>query len=1433
MTDHQRDAETPLHVFVPVDASRGNPYDFGSGISLRGGFFVRTDEAGYPVVDRTSAGRFEPRNWRMSDLGEKDPHGADDRRLELQSIVDYDGPRDVAAGGAWGQPEFTTPRNRSTRYVDLSNRVAIGPTHMRIVGSEDNRYALALTMREVPIKTTGDDAAEARERIPTQDPTAGRTATQDPTSQAGPPGQTQTRGDVDVTTRTRGGDDDGTTVGIGPDYPAGYVQDTLTGAVGLLGTVFFPSLGGRLFTGREKTKIGILPIRADAQFVMNASAIGRVLFMDVDCANFPEDGEPHKGWMMKDTTRANIDSALGHETCQWRPVVPVTAAIIKKEDPPPFLPPEETILDPPPARERTRTPGPGEGSGRTATGDPTGGGGETIGDPPPVPPRGGTGVGTGTGAGTTTGPGTGTGTGTGPGTGPGTGTGTGTGPGSGGGGSGTGTGIGHVGQEWWQTVTDPVPDAQSQARDFEGGGVPCPNATSGVAHKTLEGGTVDGEPVTTGHPGVTVRDGAIIIGGVHHLAAPPAVNLTPMPPAGTVIDTLGHVRQPTAAEIALLTTGTGLSGSAGGSFVAVSRPIPPLLSTIEQGQFLLGQLDPNGDPFLDELGNAITPRDFDPENDTRVPVDELPPISSFPPGRQAIVRAKRENRARNEARENRQRETAAQREDREARDAAQRDQDYINEAKRQRDALPPGHPQREALNNAIVRRAQARERRQERESRQRQRRERQERERQERRRRREERRQRQRERNRRRREQRAQNPPPHGGYVIDVTDPSDPFVPAPFDPRTGTFGGVGSNLTDEQRAAAEEELGRTRVQSQARFGDYNAANFPLPLWGEVGSPRTLEGYTRLHGVVTQALQRVVLGAFGGPEYLAGNIGVQHVNTPGNPPVPSRIGARWTARPGRQIVIERGQDVFQVRSALVADEGGSIHAKSGGILEVLRVHEGKGAIRDDRPLILADNGPSTTADILATPTRWASINADEGFQATAGYFVQPAGGGGGRAFSVGQAADPATYQADTIGAGGLSSTGGASDILEGEFAYIDMESPSLNSNYGFSAVDGHVVVERGSIFVDDQGVIAALGPGTHSSTSGGGTDTSLAFAALGSGTVLMGDLYGNFDLNTLHQGDLTLYNPVSGAASKLTVDMIDPRSIVFDELAAAPAEFTASATGLMAKTDHLPYWWDRTTLKQLLRTGDAGTGTNALLDGTNHTDTLAGTVVRGDMVYGNSTPKWARKALGTVGKVVSSDGTDLDWLEAPHQYCAYPSRCYDVPGTPSAPTSLWRGVYAWGSFGLTYISNAGASGPTTDSDAYGFESDNSRQGSYVSVTFGSDDGDAGFSFATGVPSGFNAWRTTGLAVRTKVTGVAAAGATIRISLVAYNPSSGATSSSTRDITTDDTDYVETTITPPGTWQGGDLLRFDVTFTKQAAGDGDPITVKVGRLRAEWR
>ncbi len=59
-------------------------------------------------------------------------------------------------------------------------------------------------------------------------------------------------------------------------------------------------------------------------------------------------------------------------------------------------------------------------------------------------------------------------------------------------------------------------------------------------------------------------------------------------------------------------------------------------------------------------------------------------------------------------------------------------------------------------------------------------------------------------------------------------------------------------------------------------------------------------------------------------------------------------------------------------------------------------------------------------------------------------------------------------------------------------------------------------------------------------------------------------------------------------------------------------------------------------------GGSSTTTPHNLLSTTHPDTLAASVVRGSLVVGNSTPKWAALVIGTAGMVLRSDGTDAGW-----------------------------------------------------------------------------------------------------------------------------------------------------------------------------------------------
>jgi hypothetical protein len=76
---------------------------------------------------------------------------------------------------------------------------------------------------------------------------------------------------------------------------------------------------------------------------------------------------------------------------------------------------------------------------------------------------------------------------------------------------------------------------------------------------------------------------------------------------------------------------------------------------------------------------------------------------------------------------------------------------------------------------------------------------------------------------------------------------------------------------------------------------------------------------------------------------------------------------------------------------------------------------------------------------------------------------------------------------------------------------------------------------------------------------------------------------------------------------------------------------------------------------------SGGSSHVLLSAT-HTDTLADTVVRGDIIYGNSTPKWARLAKGTSGYVLTMGANEPSWV-------AIPAVKLDDAGAPDDNTDL--------------------------------------------------------------------------------------------------------------------------------------------------------------------
>lgn len=95
----------------------------------------------------------------------------------------------------------------------------------------------------------------------------------------------------------------------------------------------------------------------------------------------------------------------------------------------------------------------------------------------------------------------------------------------------------------------------------------------------------------------------------------------------------------------------------------------------------------------------------------------------------------------------------------------------------------------------------------------------------------------------------------------------------------------------------------------------------------------------------------------------------------------------------------------------------------------------------------------------------------------------------------------------------------------------------------------------------------------------------------------------------------------------------------------PSFATASLPSTNAVAGQLAY--DSTTAQAKYYTGSAwsaigqAASAHAILSST-HTDSVAAAVVRGTLIYGNSTPAWAGLAIGAAGTVLSSNGTDVSW-----------------------------------------------------------------------------------------------------------------------------------------------------------------------------------------------
>lgn len=408
-----------------VDASGGDFYQ-PTYAPVRVTVATEVDANGLPASLPEGSGFLDPRCLRFHDLAKELPNVGPDRRLAIQVLVDYDAsyqdPRepDPAAGvpedAPFGQPERFTASNRTTRWADSASRVALPTSLVRLIGSEDQRDAVALAYRgpaspEVSPLDTFDESDlpegvhidEAGELDPTGANSGGAVLSQprvliDPglsffgaaavqlakqiareggtkgdirgalSAQARgvepPPRETQEREPPPPPPPTKPAGS------VTPaNHPLGYVWDETSESIGLLGTlVQAGACAPFYFLGREGNQIRRLAIRSDGHFAIDEQHTGALALKGGDAADIPEhvDGTPVKGWLVHDSTLANQDSEVGLETGKFRPVVYIRAEDIKPPpppNPPPYVEPPR-VQPPPPG-----SPPPEEqGTGPSSTG---------------------------------------------------------------------------------------------------------------------------------------------------------------------------------------------------------------------------------------------------------------------------------------------------------------------------------------------------------------------------------------------------------------------------------------------------------------------------------------------------------------------------------------------------------------------------------------------------------------------------------------------------------------------------------------------------------------------------------------------------------------------------------------------------------------------------------------------------------------------------------------------------------------------------------------------------------------------------------------------------------------------------------------------------------------------------------------------------------
>lgn len=1252
MTESTRGKKTPslgADFLALVDAIGGDWYQPQQALSTRFSVYAEIDsETGAPTIGETGEGIFDPYCLRWHDLGRDLPNGSPDRRMSISTVNDAGGSQTPAEPGdvLFGQADGWAASNRSTREIDTAGRSAIPSSLRRIVDSEDGRHVLALwapgpeaqpidpsTIRQAgdgggPAYPEGFREFAAGDRVGAMIAQApgfsagGATffggaairAARDAAERGGngpeiaaaasaaafgrplpPQVEAALAAAEEAKTRERGDPDTGPTPDPAGGYavtdqPGGYVTDLE--AHGLLGTLVAPSWAGGFYTrGGEGTPIGPLPLRHDAQFSTGGDApkVGRIAFSTNDASAIEQgSGTLIKGQMWHDSSLANVNSALGHETGQWVPVLAVDAFQIgagKKA---------QSWISPPP----------------TGPTPPGGGGGGGGGGPPGSPPGGGSG-GSGSGSG-----------------------------GSGGSGSG-GSGGGRDAPPWGSPgVTGlwvgPLPGAQvfpipggagegepdeSEPDDGPGrssGDCPKPSGdqstqpsptgsiprdpAAGGGESTTSGGNAD----PTGGPGGSIPPGGAGSGARSGVTVGPSIAPAggSLPPVANPESQTRSLKRSAAVPCPLKTSGRPAGGTQ-----STPRPAPIGPKPAAGGDDSTGpspQVDPVGHPAVTPSGGAVVLGGFVGAGGGR-PVLTRPEGSKLPREEQLerwqkkhaeieaakqaeideLERKADEKRALAEAFRETGQENSARWQDA----AANQLRDKAERAQKRLDKLKEKHRKREARYEKLAERERSeREARAARADAA------------------------LREARRRYRER------PQGGYRVDTIpyEPDGAVFPSivnPGDSLAAIAGGAGSAF------AAFGDLS----EGAGEFGDHNVLTRPMPFCGEIGGPANLGDWAVWATLTLRSLQATTVGAFGGPGYLAGNLAVIDEGSPGNAPTGSVIGSRFSAKAGEAATVGGKQAALCVMSQAAAASGASLSMAGSGVLEVVRDTQSEG-VADRRPLVLLENDRGNagraSGDMLASHDGRFRVNAKAGL--TAGSLRahrKPGETGQGSLFSVGTA----------TGAGQKEPCGDPEEeyIHVGDDGVVTIQTTDIVP-CGWWTMGEIVCEEPGEPTEEGQVHVYVTGGATPSLFAHPyGSASPVNLTGGGGGASALSDL-SDADTTGAAEGDLFVYDSgggefVAGADFLQCADQAYSGGLI------------ASGTARFTSESGEPHYRTAGGANRLLLNVNSPSGVLGVTQG--GTGLGSSSLTTNGILYADSTSSWAQTAAPSNGNLLYHNGTD--------------------------------------------------------------------------------------------------------------------------------------------------------------------------------------------------